>query len=203
MKISVEMFTKYYDMQFTTMTQIGFPYRCRIVSHFKALYYYRTGKYVKLLNTCDSIISKELFLSFPEDRKHPKFLPGCRVQDVVCVSVRFALQTFFGNDVICLTGLIELTRPVLDEGTVDDIIILLSEKQYQGKVKGCQPQYLVTRISCLFLVYFLRFQSLVQLHFPKRDILSALDDLKHASAGFVFEDILMLFVVKTLKRLLR
>ena len=118
-KISVEMFTKYYEMQFTTMTKIAFQYRCGIVSHFKALYYYRTGEYVKLLNTCDSIISKEIFLSFPEDRKHPKFLPGCRVPDVFCVSARLAFQTLFGNDVICLTGLIELTRSVLGEETVD------------------------------------------------------------------------------------
>ena len=75
-KISVKMLTKYHEMQFTTLTQIGFPYRCKIVSHYKALYYYRTGEYVKLLNTCDSIISKEIFFFFPEDRKHPKFLPG-------------------------------------------------------------------------------------------------------------------------------
>ena len=203
-KISVEMFTKYYEMQFTTMTHIRFPYRCRIVTHFKALYNYRTGEYVKLLNTCDSIISKEIFLSFPEDRKHPKFLPGCDVENTFCVPVRLAFQTLFGNDVTCLTGLIELTRPVLGEKNVDESEdLLLCEKEFQGKVKGCQPQFRVTRISCLFLVYFLRFQSLHQLHFPKRDILSALDDLKHASAGFVFEDILMLFVVKTLKRLLR
>ena len=202
-KISVEMFTKYYEIKFTTMTQIGFPYRCRIVSHFKALYYYRAGEYVKLLITCDSIISKEKFLSFPEDRKHPKFLPGCRVQDVFCVPVTFAYQTLFKNDVICLTGLIQLTRSVLGEETVVESITLHNEKQFQGKVKGCQPQSRVTRISCLFLVYFLRFRSLHPLHFPKRDILSALDDLKHASAGFVFEDILMLFVVKTLKRLQR
>ena len=202
-KISVDMFTKYYDMQFTTMPHIGIQYRCRIVSHYKALYYYRTGEYVKLLNTCDSIIYKEIFLSYLEDRKHPKFLPGCRVQDVFSVPVLFAYQTLFGNDVICLTGLIELTRSVLDEESVDESKAFYDEREYQGKVKGCQPQYLVTRISCLFLVYFLRFQSLVQLHFQKRDILSALDDLKHASAGFVFEDILMLFVVKTLKRLLR
>ena len=202
-KISVEMFTKYYEMQFTIMPQIGFPYRCRIVSHFKALYYYRTGEYVKLLNTCDSIISKEIFLSFPKDRKHPKFLPGCRVQKLLCISVRLTFQTLFGNDVICLTGLIEFTRSEIREETDGKSIALHTEKQYQGKVKGYQPQFRVTRISCLFLVYFLRFQSLIQLHFPKRDILSTLDDLKHASAGFVFEDILMLFLVKTLKRLLR
>ena len=145
-------------------------------------------------------------MSFPDDRKHPKFLTGYRVQDVFHVSVTFAFQILFRNDVTYLTGIIELTRSVLDEETVDEYEyedLLLDEKQFQGKVKGCQPQFLVTRISYLFLVYFLRFQSLVQLHFSKRDILSALDDLKHASAGFVFEYILMLFVVKTLKRLLR
>ena len=159
-KISVEMFTIYYEMQFITRT-----HRCKIVSHYKALYYYRTGEYVKLLNTCDSIISKEIFLSFPEDRKHPKFLPGYRVQhEQLCVSVMSVFQTLFGNDVICLTVLIEFTRSVLGEETVESIT-LRDEKQFQGKVKGCQPQYLVTRISCLFLVYFLRFQSLVQLHF--------------------------------------
>ena len=64
-KISVEMFTKYHEMTFTTMTQIGIPYRCKIVSHYKALYHYRTGEYVELLNTCDSIISKEIFMSSP------------------------------------------------------------------------------------------------------------------------------------------
>ena len=149
-KISVEMFTKNYEMQLTTMPQIGFLYRCRIVSHFKALYHYRTGEYVKLLNKCDSIISKEIFLSFPEDRKHPKFLPGRHVQHRFYVSVRFAFQTLFGNDVTCLTGLIEFTRSVLGEETVDESIALLSEKQFQGKVKGCQPQFRVTKS----VVYF-------------------------------------------------
>jgi len=119
-KISVEMFTKYYEMKFTTMTQMGFPYRCRIVSHFKALYYYRTGDYVKLLNTCDSIISNEIFVFFPEDRKHPKFLPGCRVQNELCVSIRLAFQTLFRNDVICLTGLIELNSPVVLDKEIAD-----------------------------------------------------------------------------------
>ena len=119
-KISVEMFTKYYEMQFITKAQIGFPYGLSIVSHFKALYYYRAGEYVNLLNTCDSIISKEIFLSFPKDRNHPKFLPGCRVRDLFCVSALFACQTLFGNDVICLTGLIELTCSVLGEEPVDE-----------------------------------------------------------------------------------
>ena len=131
-KISVEMFTKYYEMQFTTMTQIGFRYRCRIVSHFKALYYYRTGEYVRLLNICDSIISKEIFLSFQDDRKHPKFLPGIRVPYVFGVSAfcrMFAFQTLFGNDVICLTGLIELTRSVLGEETVDGYYDLLHNEK--------------------------------------------------------------------------
>ena len=58
----------------------------------------------------------------------------------------------FENDFICLTGLIELTSSVLGEETVDGSKALLNEKQFQGKVKGCQPQVWVTRISCLFLV---------------------------------------------------
>ena len=47
---------------------------------------------------------------------------------VFCVSVRFAFQTLFGNDVICLTGLIELTRSVLGEETVDASKALLREE---------------------------------------------------------------------------
>ena len=190
MKISVEMFTKYYELQFKTLTQIELPYRCEIVSHFKALYYYRRGEYLKLLNTCDSIISKEISTS--EERKHPKFL---------CVPVGFVYQTLLKNDVICLTGLIELTRSVFGKENVDSPLRPHYQKSVQGKVRGDEPQIFETKVSYLFLVYFLRFQSFLKLHSPKCDILSALDDLIHARTGLEFEDILLMFVGMTLKRL--
>ena len=191
MKISVKMFTNHHELQLITMTNIGISYRCGIVSHYKALYYYRQGEYMKLLNTCDAIISREIFTL--TGRRHPKF-SNHRAQDVFHVPVLFDFQTLFKNNVTCLTGLMELSFSVLGKDTVVCTVCL-----------QCSQRRLVevARVSCLFLVYFLRFQSLHKLHFPKRDILSALDDLKHASAGLVFEDILLLFVVKTLVRLQR
>ena len=184
MKISVDMFEKYNELRFITLKQNGLLFRCRIVSHFQALYYFRKGEYMKLLNTSDKIISHEIFTH--EDRNNLKFLPDYRVQEqsLFCVSVLFAFQTFLKNDITCLTGIFELNRSVLPK-------------------KHVVEQYMSARVSCLFLVYFLRFQSLHQLHYPKSDILSVLDDLKHARVGLVFEDILLLFVGMTLKRLQR
>ena len=182
-KLSVEMFTEYYELRFITLIQIGFPNICRIVSHFKALYYYRKCEYMKLLTMCDSIISQEIFTLEEE----------IQVRDVFCVSVMFASQTLFKNYVTCLAGLIELFRPVFGEGTVNGPLS-------PHNLNGSQNRLWLARVSCLFLVYFLRFQSLHQLHYPKRDILCAFDDLKHARAGLLFEDILLLFVGMTLKR---
>ena len=110
-KISVEMFTKYLDMNFITLTQIGFPNMYKIVSHFKALYYYRRDEYSKLLNLCNSIITEEAVLFSPEGRIHPTFIMDQCHQDLHCVSVLFAFQTLFRNDVTCLTGLIALIDP--------------------------------------------------------------------------------------------
>ena len=218
MKISVEMLTKYYESPCITMTQAGFPHGCKLVSHFKALYYYRTGEYTKLLDTCNVIISREIFLFAAEERKHPPFLSGHDVRDVLCISVVFTFQMFFRNDVICLNGLIALTdRSLFSEkhryeadGNFIEILRILENSSYssceylvkffQGKLRGFQTLSNWPKISHLFLVYYLRIQSLIQLNYPKSDILSALNDLKHASAGYVFEDILLLFVGLTLKR---
>ena len=210
-KISVEMFTKYYELYFmTNMSHSGLQYRCKIVSHFKALYYYRKGEYVKLLNTCDSIISQEIDLGFPEERKHPKCLPCQSREDLHCVSVLFDFQTLFGNDVTCLTGLISIVNPTGFEESINRELIrefrypgngITNVKHFQGKIEGDLHKFYVSRVSCFFLVYYLRFQSLIQLHYPKRDILSVLIDLKHAKTGHLFEDVLLLFVGVTLKRL--
>ena len=212
MKISIGMFEKYLDLQCITLTQIGFPYGYKIVSHFKALYYYRKGEYTKLLNTCVSIISQETVL-FSEERNHPMCCFDQCHQDVHCVSVLFAFQTLFRNDVTCLTGLIALIDPrcfgaIRDEDFIEKVrnyhFNSLTEMKYaQGKLKGFHMIFYMSRISRLFLVYYLRLQSLIQLHFPKRDLLPALNDLKHANVGLLFEDVLLLFVVKTLERMKR
>ena len=39
--------------------------------------------------------------------------PGCLHQFLHCVSVRFAFQLFYGNDVTCLTGIIAIIDPNL------------------------------------------------------------------------------------------
>ena len=143
-------------------------------------------------------------------RKYRKFLHSHWRDDLHSVSVLFAFQTLFGNYVTCLTGLIA----IVDPGCFGSILTprLIEElrdpgcncecmEHLQGKIKGHQHIFYVTRVSCLCLVYYLRFQSLHQLHYPKRNVLSALNDMKHASAGYLFEDILLLFVGMTLKRL--
>ena len=102
-KLSVEQFTKYYELKFKTVEKHGISYCVKIVSHFEALYYYRAGEYVKQLNTCDSILS---CLKSP---------PGCQHQFIQCVSVCSAFQLLFGNDVTCLTGILALIdRNLLD-----------------------------------------------------------------------------------------
>ena len=203
MKLSVDMFEKYHELFFITLKQNGLLFRCKIVSHFKALYYYRKSEYIELLNTCNSIISHEIFTPEDcEDRKHPKFLPDYHIQDMFCVSVLFAFQTFFKKDVICLIGLIDLILSMLDEETVIRTSNLHGQTLFRDpKFRGLQMRLFVTRVSCLFLVYFLRFQSLHRLHYQKSNILSALKDLKHANTGLVFEDILLMFVGIKLKRL--
>ena len=211
-KTSVEMFTKYHELEFNTVVTTGFPYRCKVVSHFQALYHYRKGEYDKLLNTCNSIISREIFSSSTGEKNCPKLLPAYRYgMYLPCVSVMFAFQALFRHDVICLTGLIALIdRRLLRIGVSDKLLdipeqvedrLLFYSKINQGKLRECQLMPYWAKVSCLFLVYFLRFQSLYKLNYSKTDILSALDDLKHASAGFVFEDILMLFVKMTVKHL--
>ena len=112
LKISVVMFTIYYELYFIKINRDFLPFHSRIFSHFRALFYYRKGEYGKLLNACNSIISDEVFNKFiPETRTHTRFLE--RHQDWHCVSVLFAFQTLFRNDVTCLTGLIALIDPSL------------------------------------------------------------------------------------------
>ena len=213
MKMSVEMFTKYYELEVLTLKKHGFPNCCKIVSHFKALYYYREGDYVKLLNTCNSIFSNEVSMFSPGDRTLPKSLT-----DYLCVPVAVAFQTLFRNDVPCLTGLIALIgrhlffreyvnwTGIVEMKKFENII---NSRQLQEMnnieglldVEGCKIFYFWEQVSRLFLVYYLRFQSLFQLNYPKSAILSALNDLIHARIGEEFEDILLLFVGMTLKRL--
>ena len=207
-KTSVEMFTKYYELKISTVVTMGFPCQCKIVSHFQALYYYRKGEYDKLLNTCNSIISREIFRFSTRERNHSKFLLGYpyQVWYLHCVSVMFAFQALFRHDVICLTGLIALidrrllrvgghSNKLLDILKHDEDRSLFYLKMNQGKLKECQMISTWAKVSCRFLVYYLRCQSLYKLNYPKSDILSALDDLKHASSGFVFEDILVIISI--------
>ena len=202
MKISVDLLTKYYELQCITLTQSGYLIRYKIISHSKALYYYRKCEYMKLLNTCDSIISQEMSIS--DESKHPMFLPD--YQDMFSVSVMFASQTFFKKDVTCLTGLITLVDPSWFNSNKTSLEELknstwsMKQKYSQGKLGGNRRIYFLTRVRCIFLVHYLRFQSLIQLHFPKSDILSAMSDLKQSSSGLIFEDILLLFIGRTLKR---
>ena len=170
-KISVDMFKKYYDLHFITLKQNGKLFRCEIVSHFKALNFYRKGEYMKLLNTCNSIISQGTFFS-PEKRKHLKFLLD---QDVPRVSVPHAFQTLFGNDGTCLTGLILLINPscfkinnfIHQDLLIADIKCPRNSFTQTKFIQGYFPIFSVARVSCLFLVYYLRLQSLIHLHFPK------------------------------------
>ena len=202
LKISVQMFTKYYELKFLKLTKHGIPYCFRIVSHYKALYYYREGEYGKLLNTCDSIISCS------------KTPPGCPHQFFHSVSVQFGFELFFGNDVTCLTGIIALIyRNLLDEKhstekrttfkrtARHERCAFFNENVKELTILISQPTCAIISVSCLFLVYYLRFQSMIRLGHPKSAILSAMNDLKHASIGFAFEDILLLFVGMTWKRL--
>ena len=207
-KVSVNMFQKCYDLYFITLERNAIPCHFRIVSHFKALYYYRTGEYMRLLNTCNSILSREVFTS--KGREHPQYRPGIENRDLFWVSVLFAFQTLFGNDVTCLTGLFALIDPSCykefhiseDKSLRFETNSFSTEKKFHlGKLRGLQKIHYVTRISSFFLVHYLKVQSLIQLHFPKSDILLALNDLKRARNGLVFEDILLLFVEMTLKRL--
>ena len=192
MKISVEMFTKYNELSCTKLTRFGLPYDCKIVSHFKALYYYRTGEYMKLLNTCNSIISREILLFSAKERKPPKFLTGAPERDLFFVSILFSFQLFFRNDVSFLTGLITLIYR-------EEISRLTS---ISGSLGGSEMPINWEKVSRLFLIHYLRFQSLIQLKYPKFDIISAISDLKHASSAyFVFEEILILFVGMNMKRM--
>ena len=197
MKISVELFTKYYEMQFITMTVIGFPYRCKIVSHFKALYHYRRCEYVELLKMCDLIISQEKYFITEKVKSH-EFLADFRDMDMFCVSEIVNFQTLFKNDITCAVGLINLTLSVLDTEPVVGSSIPHNQKYSKDESRGVQP---IRSVNNLFLTLFMRFQSLHQLHFPIRDLLSALNDLKHVSTGFAIEAILIVCAVKTLKRL--
>ena len=214
-KISVEMFTKYHELSCITMTRAEIPYDCKIVSHFEALYYYRTGEYKELLKACNSIISREIFLFAAKKEKNPE-IPS--LWDMFYVPVLFSFQIFFRNDVIFLTGLVALVdRKVFKWKHVYEahksIVMQMRNHEnrstasinyyftfLQGKLRGYQTLSNWPKVSPLFLVYYLRYQSLIQLHYSKSDILSALNDLKHASRGFVFEDILLLFVGIILKR---
>ena len=218
-KLSVNLFTQYYKLEYITLAKHRFPYLCGIVSHFKALYYYREGDYVKLLKTCDSIISYEIFQFASEEGKHPRFLLNrdYHKHGFLSISVLYSFQTLFRNDVVFLTGLINLLGPkwsihnernfrenmqILDSNaSMREFVNRESLKFHLGKIAGCQHPLKSSKISPLFLVYYLRFQSLYQLNYPKSAILSAMNDLKHARVGFVFEDILLLFVGLTLKRL--
>ena len=213
-KICVEMFTKYHEISCIRMTRAGFPYDCQIVSHFEALYYYRTGEYKELLRACNSIISREFFL-FLTNEKNPE-IPS--LWNIFYVPVLFSFQMFFGNDVIFLTGLVALVdRKVFKWKHVhedhESVVMQMRNQEnrsssssnyyltfIRGKLRGYQSLSNWPKVSPLFLVYYLRYQSLIQLNYPKSDILSALNDLKHASRGFVFEDMLLLFVGMILKR---
>ena len=149
-KIAVEMFTKYHELKYNTLVTMGlFPDQCKIVSHFQALYYYRKGEYDKLLKTCDSIISREIFRSSMGERNRPKFLPAFRdpVFYTRCVSVLFAFQGLFRQEIICLTGLIALIDrklfrldkygdELLDKLKQNADISLLRLKYDQGKFRG-------------------------------------------------------------------
>ena len=108
---------------------------------------------------------------------------------------------FFRNDVIFLTGLVALVdREVFNWQRVNEahesIVMQMRNQEnrstasfnyyltfLQGKLRGYQTLSNWPKVSPLFLVYYLRYQSLIQLHYPKSDILSALNDLKHASRG--------------------
>ena len=87
-KICVEMFTKYHEISCIRMTRAEFPYNCQIVSHFKALYYYRTGEYKELLKACNSIISREFFLFAATNEKFHS------PRDKFYVPVLFSFQMF-------------------------------------------------------------------------------------------------------------
>ena len=212
-KISADLFTQYYMLEYITLAKLKCPFRCGIVSHFEALYYYREGEYVKLLKTCDSIISNEIFRFASEERKRPKFLLNRNYHKyrLLSVPVQYALQILFKGDVTCLTGLINLLGQKWSENSIRNrLMVEISMNSefvgrdvlnfFQGKIGGCQYPSLSSKVSPLFLVYFLRFQSLYQLNYPKSSILSAMNDLKHANVGFLFEDILLMFVGMTLKR---
>ena len=163
-KLSVEQFTKYYELKFKTVEKHGIPYCVEIVSHFKALYYYRAGEYLKLLNACDSILS---CLKYP---------PGCPHQFIQCVSVCSVFQLLFGNDVTCLTGIIALIGWNLLDVNSDyflrvteisktlRVCTFFNDSRFNNKESlGYKRVFLRTNVSCLFLVYYLRFQSLVRL----------------------------------------
>ena len=207
-KVSVDMLQKFNELYFITLEQVWMQPHCKTVSHFKALYYYRKGEFMKLLSTCESIISQEIFIS--RKRRHPIFFPSLRLHDMFCVSVLFAFQTLFGNDVTCLTGLIALVDPGcyrklnklgLNESELKRVIKFERKYLWRGKLGRVQHIHLVARVSSFFLVRYLKFQSLIQLHSQKSDILLALNDLKHARKDLIFEDILLVFVGMTLKRL--
>ena len=144
---------------------------------------------------CNSIIIARSSLVLPGGKNSSEVSYGSNViKTCTMFSVLFAFQKLFRNDVTYLTGLIALIDPScfsaigdmdFNMRNVDNILSIALQKwnYVHGKLKGFQTIYFMSRVSRVFLVYYLRLQSLIQLHFPKRDILSALNDLKHANVG--------------------
>ena len=229
LKSSVNMFTKYYKLRCNAMRLVEPKCGCEIVSHFEALYHYRNHEYTQVLKTCDRIISQESCMRGTPDGTQSHLIQSYNGIQFPNIPVVFTLQVFFGNDVTCLNGLIALIDRKLmslDDGcknsvtfgikmsealnktkdsqkgtAVDDHIVNEYLVKYElGRLAGYQPIFNWAKVSSVFLVFYLRLESMKQLSHRKSDILSALNVMKQVKTGFLFEDVLMLFMARKLER---
>ena len=74
------------------------------------------------------------------------------------------------------------------DGDVDRMDILNNELDKIRSLSDC------TTINSAFLIHYLRFESLLELNYPKSDLLSAITSMETVKSDLIFEEILLTFV---------
>ena len=227
-KLSVTNFIKFHELECTVKPTFRESCCPGVSAQFRALYHYRRKEYAKVLTICNSIISQEDIARILADRRtYPfacdpvKFLG----QYFYHVPVTFAFQVFFGDDVVFLTGLLPLINRDLTEklhemnfhfrpppiGYVAELRLKQQEPPHTSSSRKIERfrkrtlmevflrRHIWAQLSFWFSIFYLRFQSLVELG-QKSDILSALRDLKCSSSELIFERILIFFLTRLLHR---
>ena len=226
LKLSAEYFARYLKKRYVAMRDsMEQECSCEIVSHFKALYHYKNQEYTKALNICNTVISQESCLRELHASNNSSIATFKRTHiEFPPIPVVLTFQILFGIEVTCLTGLIMIIDPKpftwdtsdkVQQKFEDEILKVRKtsvqsgimneemEKYIHGKLRGYQHLPNSSVISPLFLVFYLRFKSMIQLNHPKSEILSALNVLEQVKNGFVFEDVLLMFMKRTLEKFRR